>query len=235
MEIRLVTTIDKTAKVLERFGRNANFAIARALTEGAGFVRTVERDHLGDGKMKIRTTWLRTSLVTVAATKENLVAVVGVRKGNRGNDLAPQLILGGERKAYNNQQGIPQAGAAERGFDMPRGSDGERKTLKGSNWPITLLRMVQKTEALRKEGKSKNQKRTKAFKGGLVFLEHAKIPTIAVRIGPKEYKPLWFLYKEPVEIPKLWPFFERGSKTAQDVMPVLSKLYLGQYISQVKT
>jgi hypothetical protein len=233
MEITLVTTINRTAKVLERIGRNADFAAARALTEAAGFVRTVEREHLGDN-MKIRTTWLRTSLVTRSATKDRLVSVVGVRRGQRGLDLAPELILGGEKAPYHNQQGIPKMGAGARGFDMPRGADNERKTLKGSNWPARLLDMLARTASLRKEGKSRNMKRTKAFKGGLVFLKDAKIPTIAVRVGPKEYKPLWFLYKDAVTIPKKWPFFERGSQTAQDALPVLTKLYMGQYIQQVR-
>ncbi|MBS1771174.1 MAG: hypothetical protein JSS77_16105 [Acidobacteria bacterium] len=246
--VQLQFDIKRTAKVFERFGRQTNFAVARAITETVGFVRTTSRDRLGE-YLKIRTNWMRNSIVTPQpATRDRLIGTVGVRKGNRGFDLAPLLVEGGEKMPHGDTQGVPKMGADLPTVQFPRGAAGERTTLRGQNWPGQMLLAITKAKIKQEEarhGLASGRRRRVEKAGaaprvkkyaGLVFLEHAAIPTIAIRVGGrKAYKPLWFLLDRPVHIKKKWPFIENGLAVINDVLPVLTTGYLQEILSGVRT
>lgn len=219
MQTQVRADVSRLVKALTKLGeRNIPFAVARALTDLAMEIREGAKPRL-KRLFHIRTTWVERGFRVVSADYRTAPGrgTIEARVGHKDPYMALQQT-GGDKLPKGREQAIPQAGSAlGAGMQMPRGSAGERTTPRGSNWPRHLIAAIESMKARQKAGK---KSRNKAAKNKLVFLEHARIPTIAVRIangrGTKgQFKPLWFLYSRPVDIPKRWDFLERGEAYAQ--------------------
>ena len=216
MQTQVFIDNSRLIRALERIGnRNVPFAVARALTDTAKVVQEDARGRLAR-IFKIRTTWVSRGLRVRSSdwkTAPHLEAAVGTV-----DKFMALQQTGGMKDPKDDMQGIPKAGSAlVGGMNMPRGTAGERTTTRGANWPRQLVKAIQALKAAKAAGK---RSRNRAAKNKLVFLEHADIPTIAVRVstgrGTKgQFKPLWFLFKRSVKIPKRWDFLERGELVAR--------------------
>jgi hypothetical protein len=167
-----------------------------------------------------------------------------------------QLQAEGGKKAVGPKagkfgQGIPQKGADPAGdIKMPRGSGGERPTYRGmGNWPGQLMRAVDQfnkraSKAWAKKSGSASQTRalagmakSRAGSNRLVFMEHAKVPTIAIRVaagsGKGKFVPLWFLKNAPVNIPKRWKFYEDGESFLATNMPPLMERHINKALGMI--
>jgi hypothetical protein len=205
-------------------------------------------DHLGR-YFKIRSGWIAKGFRTNHAKRDKLEAWVGhldkmLKAQAEGGLKIPGKVGFG--------QGIPQEGSDPVGsIPMPRGMSGERPTYRGANWPKQLIASVRKFDALRRKsltktkgtkGRGKLEQRmsdTRAASNRLVFLKHAAVPTIAIRIasgnGRGKYLPLWFLKNAPVKIPKRWMFYEEGEAFAQSNLPPMMDWHINKWINKIGT
>lgn len=236
-----VNPLLKTLRGMDRQGR---YAMSLALTDIVNDIKDDTIDRLPH-YFTIRSGWLSKGFRTGHATRDKLVAWVG----QKDPFMAAQAQ--GGTKASKGQMGIPQEGSAPGMIPMPRGTSGERPTYRGSNWPKQLIRAIDAFEAKlgKARGKEKGSKsqirmlgtagKMKAATNRLVFLRHAKVPTLAIRIasgnGPGKYIPLWFLRTTPVKIPKRWGFFQDGEMFARAYLPPVFQYQLDKALKDMRT
>jgi len=232
-------------KMLRGIERQTKFACARTLSEIALSIFHDSQNRLGL-YFNVRAGYLARRFKTHMATRDNLKAWVG-----HMDEFMAVQATGGDKAVRSGAkfQGIPQRGITPGDIPMPRGSGGERPTYRGQNWPRQLIAAVEKFDAklgkarLKKRG-SKSEARSLAAASGtragsnrLVWMEHAKVPTIAIRIasgqGKGKYLPLWFLKGETVKIPKRWKFFEDGEHMARTFVPPFFQKYFSESIDMI--
>ena len=237
-----VSPMLKTLRGLDRQGR---YAMSLALTD---IVNDIKDDTIGrlPHYFTIRSGWLAKGFRTNHATRDKLVAWVGQK-----DPFMAAQALGGTKPPEKGQMGIPQDGTVPGSIPMPRGTSGERPTYRGSNWPKQLIRAIdafeaKRTKALGKKKGSKSQvrmlgtaSRMRASENKLVFLRHASVPTLAIRIasgkGRGKYAPLWFLRTTPVKIPKRWGFFRDGEMFARAYLPPVFQYQLDKAYKDMRT
>lgn len=238
MQVKVELDFAPLFKALNRIAdRNVPFALARAVTDMAKLVKEDAIPRL-NRVFQIRGTWLARGMRVISAdwkagTARSMVAEVGTK-----DPFMAAQQTGGLKDPKASMQGIPQEGAAiSGGMQMPRGLAGERKTLRGSNWPRQLIAAIHAAQAARKGGK---KSRNRAAKNKLIVLENARTLTIAVRKkfgkgsneGRDQFKALWFLVKTPVQIPKRWDFLERGEAMVRRDLPRLAQVRLDEVITR---
>ncbi len=239
-----IAPLQKTLRGIER---QSKFASAQALNELVEVIKLRSIDRLPK-YFRIRSGYLARGFRTQHALRDRLVAWVG----HLEKFLEAQAV-GGTKDPRDSSigQAVPQKGTAPGSIPMPRGTSGERPTYRGSNWPRQLVKAVElyekKIAASRgKKAGSKSHTRavnsamdTRAASNRLVFLRHARIPTLAIRIGKGQgrgnYLPLWFLTKAPVKIPKRWKFFEDGESFARSNFTPMMDFYLTKSLANMRT
>jgi hypothetical protein len=232
-------------KALRGIERQTKFACARTLSEVALSIYHDSQMRLGL-YFKVRSGWMARRFKTHMATRDKLVAWVG----HMDAFMADQA-LGGTKNVQSGSknQGVPQQGNVPGAIPMPRGTGGERPTYRRQNWPRQLIAAIEKYEqrmgkaGLKKKGsKSReraviNANKTRAGSNRLVWMEHAKIPTLAIRVasgqGRGKYVPLWFMIGGPVKIPKRWKFFEDGEHMARTFVPPFFQKYFKESIAMI--
>jgi hypothetical protein len=250
MKIRI--TVAPLQKALRGIERQAKFGASQAMNEWVEVYKLRAIDHL-PRFFRIRSGWLAKGFKTEHAKRDKLEAMVGHK-----DEYMKWQAEGGNKpvgpKATAYGQGIPQQGAmpaTQMPIAMPRGMSGERPTYRGANWAGQLLRSLKMFESKQakvgqKRHGSKSQRnaiaaaaKTRAASNRLVFLKHAAIPTIAIRIGSGngrgKYLPLWFLKNAPVKIPKRWKFYEEGEAFAKSNLPPMMDWHINKWINKIGT
>lgn len=252
MKIRI--NIAPMQKALRGIERQAKFGAAQALNEWVEVYKLRAIDHL-PRYFKVRSGWNAKGFRTGHATRDKLTAWVGHLDNmntKNGDNFMKRQAEGGMKPVKSGQrfgeQGIPQEGNVPGSIKMPRGTGGERPTYRGSNWIKQLIAAVRKFETKQTKARGKKTKRaserafasaasTRAAENKLVFLEHASIQTLAIRVGKGNkrgvYVPLWFLYKAPVKIPKRWMFYEEGESFAKSNLPPMMDWHINKWINKI--
>lgn len=240
MELRLKFRTDETARAFSKLGkRTVPWAAARALTETAVQLRDVTVARLA-GQFKIRSRWVPDAIRSTGATHTKLRSLVWVR--DKTAEFMSRQALGGTKPVGSKgEQGVPQKGGPQLGVEAPRGAAGERKTLRGSNWPGKLLDRVtaalERRKAARAAG-SKRKSRSKWIKSGVFVIDKPDMAAIMQRLSPGRgrghYRMLWYIQKGPVNIPKRWDFYPYGQRFVPRVYPKLFDMAMAEEMAGFK-
>lgn len=251
MELRCVMRFDATKRALNAIGKRAvPWALKHSLDGTVENLRDATIGRLA-GQFHLRTRWVPDSIASSKSSTTRLSAAVFVRYQSKAGQQTSAFMRrhaeGGLKYPKGSMgQGVPQEGPSARGIEAPRGTGGERQTLRGANWPGRLLmkveaaleRRTQARAAAKAKGKKARKSRSKMLMAGVFTIKKPDMTVVMQRLengrGPGKLRVLWYIRKTPVEIKQDWDFYPYGLAYVPRIFPRLFEMAFDKEMGKLR-